>query len=134
MGVLDDVFAGSGGIANTLIDLLGGEAVFETVTEETYNEETDRTHQEVVRQILPFVIESVSDSSNASPVPSAENGGLAGTESVYTGTVSAANLDAVPRPLKTVIRDKRARYQVIRVEPVFAGNIPVTYRLTMRRL
>ena len=79
MGVLDDVFAGSGGIANTLIDLLGGEAVFETVTEETYNEETDRTHQEVVRQILPFVIESVSDTSDASPVPSAENGGLAGT-------------------------------------------------------
>lgn len=134
MGVLDDVFAGSGGIANTLIDLLGGEAVFETVTEETYNEETDRTHQEVVRQILPFVIESVSDSSDASPVPSGENGGLAGTGSVYTGTVSAANLDSVPRPLKTVIRDKRARYQVIGVEPVFAGNIPVTYRLTMRRL
>ena len=134
MGVLDDVFAGSGGLANTLIDLLGGEAVFETVTEETYDEETDRTHQEVVRQILPFVIEGVSDSSNATSVPGGGNGGLTGTGSVYTGTVPAANLDAVPRPLKTVIRDRRARYQVIRVEPVFVGNIPVAYRLTMRRL
>lgn len=134
MGLLEDVFAGQEGLANTLIDLLGGEALFETVLGEEYNEETDRTYKDIRRQRLPFVVEAVSTASGASSVPSGENGGLVNSETVYMGTVPAVNLDVVPKPLKTVIRQGRERYQVIKTEPTYVGDTPVIYRLTMKRL
>ena len=134
MGALDEAFAGTDGLANSLIDLLGGEALFETVLGEEYNEETDRTYKDIRRQRLPFVIETVSNSSGAGSVPNGESGGLVQNQHLYTGTVPAANLDVVPRPLKTVIRQGRERFQVVTVEPTFVGDTPVIYRLTMRRL
>lgn len=134
MGALDEAFAGKDGLANSLIDLLGGEALFETVLGEEYNEETDRTYKDIRRQRLPFVIESVSNTSEAGAVPGGGNGGLTKNRHVYTGTVPAANLDTVPVPLKTVIRQGRERYQVMTVEPVYCGDTPVVYRLGMRRL
>ena len=134
MGALDEAFAGTDGLANALIDLLGGETLFETVLGEEYNEETDRTYKDIRRQRLPFVIESVSNSSGAATVPNGENGGLVKNQHLYTGTVPSANLDVVPLPLKTVIRQGRERYQVVTVEPTYCGDTPVVYRLTMRRL
>ena len=134
MGALDEAFAGTDGLANALIDLLGGEALFETVLGEEDNEETDRTYKDIRRQRLPFVIESVSNSSEPGSVPNGESGGLMKNRHLYSGTVPAANLDTVPLPLKTVIRQGRERYQVVTVEPVYCGGTPVVYRIAMRRL
>ena len=134
MGVLDEVFAGKKGLANTLIDLLGGEAIFETIIGGEYNEDNDSTYQDIHRQRLPFVIDVVSNTAGASTVPGGENGGLVNNETLYTGIVPAANLDVYPNPLKTVIRQGNERYQVIQTEPTLVGNLEVLYKLTMKRL
>ena len=134
MGLLDDVFAGQDGIANALMNLLGGEAVFETVVGETYNETRDMTVKDVRRQKLPFVIETVKNSAGKSSVPGGDGGGLVSDETLYIGSVPSVNLDVDPLPLKTVVRQGRERYQVLDVERTVVGNIPVLFRLTMRRL
>lgn len=132
MGILDDAFAGSDGLANVLISSLGGTALFETVLVEEYREDTDHTHREYSRQVLPFVIEQEAVSSTA--VTGGGNGGLIGSETLYVGIVPAANIDVPPKPLKTIIHDRRVRYQVVKVEPSYVGNTPVIYRMTLRRL
>lgn len=134
MGVLEEVFSGQEGLANSLVNLLGGEAIFETVENEEYNEEKDREYKEICRQVLPFVIDVVSNSSGAGTVPGGDNGGLVNNEKLYTGYVPAVNLNVEPKPLKTVIRQGRARYQVIQVDSTYVGNTEVLFKLTMRRL
>lgn len=134
MGVLDDVFAGQEGLANSLINLFGGEAVFETVVGETYDESRDMTVKDIRRQKLPLVIETVKNSAGASSVPGGEGGGLESSETLYVGSVPSVNLDVDPVPLKTVIRQGNERYQVIDVERTVVGNTPVLFKLTMRKL
>ena len=134
MGILDGVFAGSHGLANLLIDTLGGEATVETILEETYDEETDKTIQNVSRQVVPVVIQALAQSAANSTSPSTEIPLLVGETVKYIATLSAANLSHPPQPVKTTLRHGRDRYQVTDVEPGFVGNIKVSYKLTLRKL
>lgn len=134
MGVLDDLFVGSNGLANVLIDGLGGLAVIETVSQEHYDEETDSTVQDCYRQIVPAVIQTQTISSSNTSSPTPEEPFLLGETVVYTATISAANLSHPPEPIKSTLRVGRDRYQVIDVKPAFVGNYVISYKLTMRKL
>ena len=134
MGILDGIFAGSDGLANVLIDALGGEAVIETIVDETYNESNDETYQDVRRQILPVVIQKQESIAANTSSPTTEIPILVGETGTYIATVSAANVNHKPEPIKTTVRSGRDRFQVTNVEPYYVGNIMIAYKLTMRKL
>lgn len=134
MGLLDEVFAGNNGVANMLADMLGGEAVVETEVGETYDEEHDLTVKDIRRQVVPMVIETRSNEHGASNVPNGENGGLGRNETLFSGMLPTANLVAEPRPLKTIVRQGRERYQTVQVSAVNVGEVIVAYSLTLRKL
>lgn len=134
MGLLDDIFAGNNGVANLLIDALGGSAIVETEVGETYDEQTDRTVKDIRRQVLPMAISTLTNEHGASGVPNGENGGLSRDESLFSGIIPTANLDVVPRPLKTIIRQGKRRYQAVKIDSVISGEETVAYQITMREL
>lgn len=134
MGLLDSLFQDSHGLTNLLIDSFGGEALIETLLEDVYDEDTDTSHSEYSRQIVPAVIQAHTHSAVNSTSPQSEIPSLVGDSIVYIATVSAANLYTPPVPFKTTLRVKNERFQVISADPAYVGNIRVSYKLTMRKL
>jgi hypothetical protein len=64
---MDLGFTGSGGISSTLVALFGGEAVLEFRRERIWHAESDTAEEDTLRQILPALPLSESESLTEGP-------------------------------------------------------------------
>lgn len=107
-------FSGTRGITNTLIGLLGTEAIFEFRRERLWHAETDTAEEDLDRQILPVLV--VSQPNRITPDTASE------TAARLHLLVPAANLRHRFRPGITRALFRRRVWLLHSAEPHYAGG------------
>ncbi|MDR3235035.1 MAG: hypothetical protein LBT46_15470 [Planctomycetaceae bacterium] len=123
MGLLDGVFSGKSGVANSLIEMLGGEAVF---LKKIKSNIMDDVPTEFERIPCEAVFDTLTQST--------DNGLGGGTRrSILTATIPAAVLASVPIAKIDCFEKDSIIYDIHDVNTVYSGDNAALYTLTLNR-
>lgn len=129
--MLENVFAGSDGMAARLVELLGGVGRLKIRRDESGEYEI---------RVVPYAHVEERDAEGPSPTPggrtwetNAVSNGLRRLESLFSCCVPASSLDAEPRAGVDLFCADDRDYTIERVDCVRAGNRVVLYKLACAR-
>ncbi len=127
MGILDFVFAKETGLVNKLVSLFGCEITVVLVEGTEYDEVTDSTIEFSTSITATAVCPSLKDIAS----PMGDMFIEQGANTVFD--VPACQFEAKPEARKTRVLYNRRSLNVLGVEEISSGSLPVLYRLYCRK-
>ena len=122
----EELFAGSDGVSNLLIGLLGTEAVVEWRYERLWNPETETELEDVSRQILPVLAVSERNSGTM------RGDGILEMSGELELLIPAVHLKHPVSPVTTRVLFQKRVWLVTEAVPEYAGGIPHLWRLKLK--
>lgn len=127
-GLLDGVFSGSGGVAETLLQMFGGTAVLTLVSFGDYDRQTHSRMQATASKEIPFVAD-YPGTENAS-MSIKNEGGTRVSAPDCLGYVPMTALEGVTiRTGQDKITFDGKTYTITRITPVYSGRMAAMVRI-----